>query len=140
MYCKNCGKQIANGDICKDCESLLKTTVVRDNEKFDVVKEVKSNDNTNGNYNNSNSNQRIYYNNSVSTKSKVAAGLFGIFLGSLGIHNFYLGYNGKAIAQLLITVLSCGALSFISAIWGLVEGILILTGDMKDADGNELKD
>ena len=59
-------------------------------------------------------------------KSKVAAGLLGIFLGVLGIHNFYLGYTGKAVAQLLITVLSLGFLSFISAVWGLVEGILIL--------------
>lgn len=37
-------------------------------------------------------------------KSKLAAGLLGIFLGSLGIHNFYLGYTGKAVAQLLISV------------------------------------
>ena len=35
-------------------------------------------------------------------KSRIAAGLFGIFLGALGIHNFYLGYKSKAIAQLLI--------------------------------------
>jgi len=74
-------------------------------------------------------------------KSKIAAGLLGIFLGSLGIHNFYLGFTGKAIAQLLISILSCGMLSWASAIWGLVEGILILTGSMdKDADGNLLKD
>lgn len=72
-------------------------------------------------------------------KSKVAAGLFGIFLGSLGIHNFYLGYTGKAVAQLLITVLSCGILSPISYIWGLIEGIMILSGDVvKDANGNSL--
>lgn len=29
-------------------------------------------------------------------KSKMAAGLLGIFLGGLGIHNFYLGYTGKS--------------------------------------------
>ena len=34
-------------------------------------------------------------------KSKLAAGLLGILLGSLGIHNFYLGYTGKGVAQLL---------------------------------------
>ncbi|RAX20907.1 TM2 domain-containing protein [Actinomyces sp. Z5] len=60
-------------------------------------------------------------------KSKVAAGLLGIFLGSLGVHNFYLGYTGKAVAQLLITLLSFGILAVVSAIWGLVEGIIILT-------------
>ena len=71
----------------------------------------------------------------------MAAALFGIFLGAFGVHNFYLGYNGKAIAQLLITILSCGALAFVSAILGLIEGILILTGSITvDANGNEFKD
>lgn len=74
-------------------------------------------------------------------KSKIAAGLLGIFLGCFGVHNFYLGYTGKAIAQLLITLLSCGFLSFVSAIWGLIEGILILTGSINvDAQGNSLVD
>ena len=74
-------------------------------------------------------------------KSKLAAGLLGILIGALGIHNFYLGFTGKAIAQLLITVLSFGLLSFIPAIWGLIEGILILTGSMNvDANGIPLTD
>ncbi len=67
-------------------------------------------------------------------KSKMAAGLLGIFLGSLGVHNFYLGYTGKAVAQLLISVLSCGFLAAASGIWGLVEGIMILTGSI-NVDG-----
>ena len=71
-----------------------------------------------------------------SSKSAVAAGILGIFLGSLGVHNFYLGYTGKAVAQLLITLLSCGILSFVSAIWGLIEGILLLTGRInRDGQG-----
>ena len=61
-------------------------------------------------------------------KSKIAAGLFGIFLGVFGVHNFYLGRTGPAVAQLLITILSFGILAWISAIWGLIEGILILAG------------
>lgn len=61
-------------------------------------------------------------------KNKVLAGLLGILLGAFGVHNFYLGYTGKAVAQLLITVLSLGFLSFVSAIWGFIEGILILIG------------
>lgn len=74
-------------------------------------------------------------------KSKVAAGLLGIFLGCFGVHNFYLGYTGKAVAQLLITVLSCFVLSVVSAIWGLIEGILILSGSINtDANGNPLRD
>lgn len=72
-----------------------------------------------------------------SPKSKLAAGLFGILLGSFGVHNFYLGFTGKAVAQLLITLLSFGLLSWVSAIWGLVEGILVLaseTGSKWDLD------
>ena len=52
-------------------------------------------------------------------KSKMTAGLLGIFLGGLGIHNFYLGYTGKAIAQIVLSL--CFGLG---AIWGLVEGIM----------------
>lgn len=63
-------------------------------------------------------------------KSKVAAGILGILLGSLGIHNFYLGFKGKAIAQLLITLLTCGFGAAITSIWGLVEGIIILTSSV----------
>ena len=74
-------------------------------------------------------------------KSKMTAGLLGICLGAFGVHNFYLGYKGKAIAQLLITLLSCFMLSEVSAIWGLIEGIMLLSGSINtDADGNPLGD
>lgn len=84
----------------------------------------------------------------VSTKSKLAAGLLGIFLGSLGVHNFYLGYTTKAIIQLLLTVLLWWALGLgplAAAIWSLVEAILILTSRVgspwhRDAQGLELQD
>ncbi|NLF40813.1 TM2 domain-containing protein [bacterium] len=69
-------------------------------------------------------------------KSRIAAGLLGIFLGGLGIHRFYLGYVGIGILQILASC-ACG----IGAIWGLIEGILILVGKMdKDAKGVPLKD
>ena len=80
-------------------------------------------------------------NTNPNSKSKIAAGLLGIFLGSVGVHNFYLGYTSKGLTQLLMTVLSCGILSFVSGIWGLIEGIQILTGSISvDAEGNPLKD
>ena len=60
------------------------------------------------------------------SKSKVAAGILALFLGTLGIHNFYLGYTGKALFQLLGTLLSCGFLALPIAIWAFIEGILIL--------------
>lgn len=82
-------------------------------------------------------------------KSKIVAGLLGIFLGCFGVHNFYLGYTSKAVTQLVLTivgiVLSCivvGAFLVLGIeIWGLVEGIMILVGKIdKDAKGNLLKD
>ncbi len=79
--------------------------------------------------------------NNVQGKSKLAAGLLGILLGSLGVHNFYLGNTGKGVAQLLITILTCGAGSIVSGIWGLIEGIQILTGSINtDANGVPLSD
>lgn len=61
------------------------------------------------------------------TKSRVATGLFGILLGGLGVHNFYLGFYGRGAAQLLLTVFSLGLLSPLTGLWGFIEGILYLT-------------
>lgn len=80
-------------------------------------------------------------------KSKLAAGLLGIFLGCFGVHNFYLGNTGKAVAQLLLTVIGCILIigPAVAGIWGLVEGILILCSHYgsqwhRDAQGVELQD
>ena len=76
-------------------------------------------------------------------KSKLVAGLLGIFLGSLGIHNFYLGYTTKAVIQLVICLVgSCLIIGpLVAGVWGLVEGIMILTGKINvDGKGNPLKD
>lgn len=80
-----------------------------------------------------------------SSHNKIAAGLLAIFLGALGVHNFYLGFKGKAVAQLLISILSFGLLAFVSGIWAFIEGICILCSQPgskwhKDADGAELQD
>jgi len=85
---------------------------------------------------------------SVGPRSKVVAGLLGIFLGWLGVHRFYLGYTGIGLLMLLLSVFG-GAASFacipgsgcgIVGLWGLIEGIICLTGGMRDADGLELRD
>ena len=69
-------------------------------------------------------------------KSKMAAGLLGIFLGAYGIHNFYLGNTSKAVIQLVLTLVTCG----IAGVWGFIEGILILCGNINtDSQGRPLQ-
>lgn len=64
-------------------------------------------------------------------KSRVVAGLLGIFLGGFGVHRFYLGYTTIGILQIVANVVfGCGAL------WGFVEGILILCGQCITTDAN----
>lgn len=60
-------------------------------------------------------------------KSRLIYILLAIFLGGLGIHNFYAGRMGSAVAQLLITLLSCGILSIITWIWAIIDIITVKT-------------
>lgn len=89
----------------------------------------------------------------MSSRSRIAAGVLAIFLGSLGVHNFYLGYKNKGILQLALTIISfvlciigIGVFTgFAVYVWTFIEGILILTSANGsrwhlDADGNELRD
>ena len=59
--------------------------------------------------------------------NKIAAGICGILLGSLGIHKFILGYTGAGIIMLLVTILTCGIAGVVIHIIGLIEGIIYLT-------------
>ena len=74
----------------------------------------------------------------VEQKSKIIAGILGILVGGFGIHRFYLGYTTIGVVQIVVTILTCG----IGAIWGFIEGILILVGSTitTDAKGVPLKD
>ena len=134
MYCKNCGNPMdPNASVCLNCgcakgtglsycahcgQPVFPGAAVCTNCGFATTPVANQN-----------------------AKSKLVAGLLGIFLGCFGVHNFYLGYTGKAVAQVLISVLSCFALSVVTGIWGLIEGILILCGNINtDAKGNPLGD
>ena len=142
-YCGNCGNELnENQDVCLKCGTKVqKQSGATSNSGASYCGNCGAELNPGQDIclkcgvkvkNSSNNNQG---------KSKVVAGILGIFLGIFGVHNFYLGYTGKAVAQLLISVLSCFILSPVSAIWGLIEGILILCGNInEDADGNALVD
>ncbi|MGX6997435.1 NINE protein [Periweissella fabalis] len=88
-----------------------------------------------------------------SNKSKIVAGILGIFLGSLGIHNFYLGKTARGLTQLILTIFGWLTAIFIIGyliivivdIWVFIEGILILISNRGskwhlDGFGNELND
>lgn len=61
------------------------------------------------------------FNAGTASKSRVAAGLLGIFLGGIGAHKFYLGDIGLGILYLIF------AWTAIPALIGLIEGIIYLT-------------
>lgn len=70
-----------------------------------------------------------------SDKTKTTAGLLGIFLGGFGAGRFYLDQPGVAIAQIAVTWLTCG----IGAIWPFIDGILMLTGSVRDKYNRPLR-
>ena len=59
------------------------------------------------------------------------AGVFGIFLGGLGVHKFVLGYTGAGVIMLVIGLFTCG---IASSIIGLIEGIIYLTKSDEEFD------
>ncbi|GAB2497081.1 TM2 domain protein [Corynebacterium atrinae] len=69
-------------------------------------------------------------------KSKIVAALLAFFFGTLGVHNFYLGYTNRGVIQLGLTILGWFTAIFligfifimVVGVWAFVEFILILVG------------
>ncbi len=131
-FCAHCGTSLDEGTkFCQNCGSNCEAVIAKAPEAPQMNATMVNNPAPTVSMNSA----------AVPGKSRVVAGLLGLFLGSIGAHNFYLGRTGRAVAQLLITVLSCFLLSFISGIWGFIESILILCGNVQvDGNGNPLKD
>lgn len=77
-------------------------------------------------------------------KKKYVAVILGWALGTLGIHNFYLGNKNKALAQLLIStvgsIFTLGLSAVAVAVWSIVETVLILTENIDaDAEGYKIQ-
>jgi len=70
-----------------------------------------------------------------SDKSKVVAGILQIAL-PFGAGRFYTGHTGLAIAQIAVFFCTCG----LGWIWSFIDGILMLTGKVTDAEGRPLRD
>ncbi len=133
MFCKNCGKELTPQQIaCEDCGAPK-----GQGERFcaNCGYELPPAAVVCGRCGCPTSNAPQF--NPAEQKSKLVAGLLGMFLGGWGVHNFYLGFTGKAIAQIILNICCCG----VGSIWGFVEGIMILCGSIsKDAKGIPLKD
>ena len=54
-------------------------------------------------------------------KSRTTYIVLGVFLGALGVHNFYAGYTGRAVGQLCLSVLTVFYLAIVSWLWAIVE-------------------
>lgn len=73
-------------------------------------------------------------------KQWIVAVLLAFFLGTLGIHNFYLGYTTKGIIQLVLTITVIGIL--VSGPWALIDFIMLIMRSgsyATDAQGQPLQ-
>jgi len=109
VYCSSCGKPIkAQAEICPLCGVRQ---AYRNTQKVAGASSVP-----------------------IGPRSKSAFQGLAIFLGGLGVHNFYIGNNSRGVTQLLLSLLSAGALSPIVWIWAVVEAFTVTT----DNDGAPL--
>ena len=65
-----------------------------------------------------------------SDRSRLVALIMAMFLGLFGVHRFYVGKTGSAIAQ----IFTLGGLG----IWTMYDVILIAAGSFRDADGRRV--
>ncbi|MCC2313457.1 NINE protein [Cellulomonas xiejunii] len=80
-------------------------------------------------------------------RSRVLAGLLGVFLGGLGLHALYLGHRRRGLWMLGTTLvlgpLTLGVAALVMGVWGFTEGLLVLGSRRgrfaRDAWGRQLR-
>lgn len=106
MYCQHCGKEIEdNARFCQYCGQEVGQT-----PKKEVVQ------------------QTIIIKKEREPKSQFIAIILCLFLGMIGIHDFYLERNAAGVAKLLIMLLLGWIVIgiIINSIWCLIDFVLIL--------------
>lgn len=76
------------------------------------------------------------YAGTVSDKEWLTALLLAIFLGSLGVDRFYLGYTNLGIAKIAVTIFTCGIGGLI---WQIIDVIKIAQNNLPDSEGRPLR-
>ncbi len=132
MFCSQCGNQVASGTtFCPVCGARMDASLTGSKVGQPIAAQTFQSSSSVAPYGVDPRSGLPY-----SSRSKLAAGLLQIFLGGLGIGRFYTGHVGMAVAQIVVTFVTCG----LGAIWPLVDGIMLLVADdAKDADGKPLR-
>lgn len=137
-YCSKCSTPLRGATVCPSCgTSLNKTTpphASNMNENHYTAGKGDGYDQVNANNKTFNQKPTIIY--EGAEKKKMVALMLAIFLGALGIHNFYLGYHAKGVRQILFTLI----FHQIGYIWGWIDAYKIYNGTLNtDSDGVYLK-
>lgn len=134
MICKNCSANIDdNVAFCPYCGAHNDAQGYQQsqNEYYNQNEQQSGQYFYNGQQNYQYQQQNVNYNpqqmNTEPTKDKLVAGLLAIFLGTLGIHKFYLGYTKSGVIMLLVSLFTFGIGATVMAVIALIEGILYLT-------------
>lgn len=138
MNCPNCGRE--NYDktkTCVWCGTSLNNPFQR---RKKTIKPIVMDQ---ADYQSSRQNKQSNEKNATTplAKQRVVAGVLAIFLGSFGVHNFYLGYSSRGLTQLILTTFGSVFLvgPLISITWSFVEGMLIFADQInQDALGKPL--
>ena len=150
-FCSNCGVELIEGaDGCIKCGKLIsKEPVATSNmgsagKKFCAYCGTELSDTADLCTNCGKLVNKSTVVSGTENKSRLVAGLLAVIFGSIGIHEFYLGYTKKGIIHLVIFfggIWLLGIGVFASWIWAIIEAIAIFTDkNYVDADGLLLKD
>ena len=123
MFCKSCGNQVADrAEICLRCgvrplngTKFCQNCGVETNPAQEICVKCGT---------------RVRGGPAGEPKEWLVTLLLCLFLGGFGVHRFYTGHTTIGVIQLL-TLGGCG-------IWTLIDFIMIVLGNFKDAEGRPL--
>ena len=113
MYCSNCGKEIPNSvKFCIHCGTNLQQKPQKSTESS--IQEL------------------VTHSTSPNSQYSYKTAQILVMIPIPGLHRFYLGTPGSAIAQFISFPF------FIGVIWWLIDNLRLLTNNYKDKDGRPL--